>query len=65
MEKQRWERTCKCGNTFKTHSSNRTDCYSCKPKCHEKHYFKQQEQPGEVIFVKHEEKNHGRSQETT
>jgi len=48
-EAQRWERTCiKCEKKFSTHSTDRQDCYSCRPKCREIHYFhgqkKKQEQ---------------------
>ena len=28
-----------CGKEFSTHSSDRTTCYKCKPKCYEIHYF--------------------------
>ena len=39
-EPQRWKRNCaKCGKLFSTHSTNRADCYSCKPKCNEIHTF--------------------------
>lgn len=29
----------RCNKPFSTHSSNRTECYGCRPKCREKHYF--------------------------
>jgi len=29
----------RCGKEFSTHSSNRKECHTCKPKCAEKHYF--------------------------
>jgi hypothetical protein len=29
-----------CDNKFSTHSSNRTVCHKCKPKCREIHIFK-------------------------
>ena len=28
-----------CSKEFSTHSTNRNQCYTCKPKCSEKHYF--------------------------
>lgn len=28
-----------CGKAFSTHSSNRTVCHKCKPKCTDVHYF--------------------------
>lgn len=28
-----------CGKDFSTHSSNRTVCHKCKPKCRDIHYF--------------------------
>lgn len=43
-EPQRWKRTCiKCQKEFSTHSTNRQDCYSCRPKCREIHYFYSQD----------------------
>jgi hypothetical protein len=30
-----------CESKFSTHSSNRTRCHKCLPKCREKHYFNQ------------------------
>jgi hypothetical protein len=29
----------RCPKPFSTHSTNRSECYKCKPKCAEKHYF--------------------------
>lgn len=28
-----------CGKVFSTHSSNRTICHNCVPKCRERHFF--------------------------
>lgn len=36
----RVKKTCgKCGKPFSTHSSNRSLCHTCLPKCRERHAF--------------------------
>jgi hypothetical protein len=36
----RWKKSCSiCRKPFSTHSSNRTKCHTCLPKCRERHVF--------------------------
>jgi len=46
----------KCESTFSTHSTNRTKCHKCLPKCTEKHFFqkgvKRVREDGSVIEAK-------------
>ena len=39
-KKGRVRLTCGCGKEFSTHSSNRTVCHTCLPKCQEIHCFR-------------------------
>jgi len=45
-----------CNREFSTHSTNRTMCHVCKPKCNEIHYFHKHKQlapdNGAVLWVK-------------
>jgi hypothetical protein len=51
-EPQRWQRTCiKCQKKFSTHSTDRQDCYSCRPKCREIHYFHRQKKNQEQTKI--------------
>lgn len=40
MKPGRFKIVCdKCKKEFSTHSTNRTFCYNCKPKCRDRNYF--------------------------
>ena len=39
QQKGRITLKCGCGKEFSTHSSNRSECHTCKPKCQERHFF--------------------------
>ena len=38
-QSQRVKVTCQCGKEFSTHSTHRQVCFTCKPKCAERHSF--------------------------
>jgi hypothetical protein len=56
MTKQKDGKEIPCQKEFSTHSTNRTMCHTCKPKCIEKHYFQKHKQmhadKGAMVRVK-------------